>query len=253
MTDGRHDAPQFWQDGVRDPTATPRHRLLATWIGRRIRRADGLYRLGGLTFEVPPGRSPALVARLRLGTYEAPERRAIRRFLPADAKVLELGGCLGVVSALINRRLADPAQHVVVEPDAETAAVLRRNRDRNGCAFHVAEGAVTLRRGLRLARRYNPASSTVYRGEQGTLIDAFTVDELAARHGVDFDTIVMDIEGAERYFVREFPGALARCRLVIMEIHAHLGWDGQGEVRAALSAAGLSRRAAIRGTEVWAR
>jgi hypothetical protein len=35
--------------------------------------------------------------------YEAPERMLIKKYLPRNASVLEMGGCIGIVSCVINK------------------------------------------------------------------------------------------------------------------------------------------------------
>lgn len=48
-------------------------------------------------------------------SYELPGRVLAKRYLSPMATVLELGGCIGVVSCVINRVLQQPRRHVVVE------------------------------------------------------------------------------------------------------------------------------------------
>ena len=70
------------------------------------------------------------------------ERALIKRWLPNDLPVLEFGGGLGVVSCLVNRKLANPSRHVVVEADPGMISVLERNRNINGLNFTVINKAI---------------------------------------------------------------------------------------------------------------
>jgi len=66
----------------------------------------------------------------------------IQKNLPDDEPVIELGASIGVVSCTVNRRLAAPAQHVVVEANPELIPTLKKNRDMNRCQFAIVEAAI---------------------------------------------------------------------------------------------------------------
>ena len=72
--------------------------------------------------------------------YEAEEQFLVRKYIPKDAKVLELGARYGTVSCVLSEVLDDPTQHVAVEPDSSVIEALTKNRDTNGGKFHIFEG-----------------------------------------------------------------------------------------------------------------
>lgn len=47
--------------------------------------------------------------------YEREEAAMVRDFLAPGMNVIELGGCMGIISALIRDRIGPEAKHVVVE------------------------------------------------------------------------------------------------------------------------------------------
>jgi hypothetical protein len=66
------------------------------------------------------------------------------------------------------------------------------------------------------------------------------VSELEALTGKPFDTVVMDIEGAEIAFVMEHEALLSRVRTLIVEFHPGFVGEGQvDDVRHRLARAGL--------------
>ncbi len=75
------------------------------------------------------------------GIYEEKERFASKRYIRRDVPVIELGGSLGVVSCLLNRRQRFPDHHVVVEANPANLLMLIENRDRNGCKFQILHRA----------------------------------------------------------------------------------------------------------------
>jgi len=57
--------------------------------------------------------TPNIKAALLLQGYESGEYRFVRRYVPTDCDVIELGGSLGVISCTIRRRI-DPAREGMV-------------------------------------------------------------------------------------------------------------------------------------------
>ena len=51
--------------------------------------------------------------------------------------VLELGGCLGVISVVVNSRLTDPSRHVVVEANPKLIKYL----EHNSCLLYTSDAA----------------------------------------------------------------------------------------------------------------
>jgi len=216
----------------------------------------GSYRTEEMTFAVPKQAIPVSYrSRFYFDIYEKAERHLIRKHLSPDARVVELGGCIGVVSCVINRLLRDGARHVVVEPNPSLIPTLTANRDRNGCAFAIEQclvgdgdsGVFSVgklmsgnRVGMRRGRRITVPMRSFY--------------DIERRAGFEADTIVMDIEGGELDFMRLYADALRRTNLVIIEVHdSILGADGARFVRDTLSAAGLARVETESLTEVWRR
>ena len=130
--------------------------------------------------------------------FEAPERAMVMKHLPADSTVLELGGCLGVVSCVINRRLLSPQKHVVVEPNIKLIAHLETNRSLNHCRFAIENCVVS---DSPIVPFYTNTSIVLgsLRG-QGAAPEncaGLSISQIEERHNLKFDFFVMDIEGGE--------------------------------------------------------
>src|SRR5438270_4743065 len=105
-------------------------------VGRKLRTAARVYRQGGLPamrkaarrawWELKPtaklagckftlaGIADEQRLQFRVRRYEVQELAALQYLDPA-LPVVELGGCMGVISCVANRRLRHPEDHVVVE------------------------------------------------------------------------------------------------------------------------------------------
>ena len=87
--------------------------------------------------------------------WEEHERHVIDSYLRPDLPVVELGGCLGVVSCHINKKLDRPERHVVIEANPGVLPTLEKNRELNNCRFvirHAALGYETTNVNLHLTR-----------------------------------------------------------------------------------------------------
>jgi FkbM family methyltransferase len=217
---------------------------------------EGEYRTGDLRFEIPREHTRLQDrARFRTDTHEIHERRLVKAHLPADACVLDLGACLGVVSVVANSRLRDRTQHVVVEPNPEIIPVLTRNRDRNGAGFRIEQALVSRDSDGTFYVCDCPTMSSAHKNTGRSIqVPVLTVEEIEARHGLRFDALVMDIQGGEHGFFQENPELIARCRCVVLEFHPHIiGERRCEESRTIMRAAGL-RPVAVSGlVEAWSR
>jgi FkbM family methyltransferase len=214
------------------------------------------YRTAGFTFEIPRQHtSRALRGKFVAGTYELAERTMIARHLPADACVLELGGSLGIVSCHINRRLANPAAHVVFEPNPNLTATLRTNRDQNRCKFQIESAVLGTGEPVYLEIAENSDSGHIAADDvvqNGVAVRSMTWAETEAKYGLQFDTLVADIEGAEYELILANAGKIAGLKRIIMEMHPRrLGAQKHAEIEAQLRAAGFRLIDEMLDTQVW--
>ena len=156
--------------------------------------------------------------------YEEEEALLIRRHLGRGTPVIELGACIGVVSALIRDVIGPSAPHILVEADPRTAPLARENASRGASvrAVSLVRGAISYGASptVRFAAGANQHAGRLALGEEdGFEAPAVRLSALAAKLGSDRFALVCDIEGAELPLVRAEAETLARCDLVVMEFH----------------------------------
>ena len=192
-------------------------------VGRAVELLGNRVRIDGLTYSVDcPYIGTAHKSTLAFGLHEVEERALVRRWLPHDVPVIEIGGGLGVVSCLINRKLQRCGDHVVVEANPTMAELLEHNRDLNGCGFRIINKALAYdcdAIDLSLDREF-VGSSTF--GCAGTIfrVLATTISEILNNAEFEHCGIVCDIEGAEADLIqRELPALRDRVRFFMAEMH----------------------------------
>lgn len=214
------------------------------------------YRTDGMSFQIPRDlTSREFRSRFFFDSHERDERDVIRGRLPEDATVLELGGGLGVVSCTVNSCLRDRERHVVVEANPELFGVLGENRDRNGAGFAIENCLVDdSGDGTFIIADSIAHSGTSYVNGKKIKVPTKSLAQIEARHNLQFDVLVSDIEGGEVTFFRQNPAFFARCRAVFIQFHEkRVGREACGECRAMLRDAGLTLVSCLGSNEAWLR
>lgn len=260
MSSLRQVARRYLPASVRRPVGYAAGRfnetVLRTIKGAIFDLRGGRFRADGCEFAIPKDiTSMSYRACFLNGSYEAEERELVSAFIRPDDSVLELGACLGIVSCITNKLLADKPRHVVVEGNPFCIPTLHRNRELNQCEFLVENCAVSTQRDATfyLHPTYVVGGTTQRQSSRPVRVPAYSLAELDARHG-PFSALIMDIEGSELEIFAASAEILTRYRLVIAELHPWaINDDRVKRCREILSAAGFhfKRRAGI--TEAWQR
>lgn len=216
----------------------------------------GDYRTEGMSFQIPRNLTTRNHrARFLLDTHEKEERVLVKKYIPPNACVIELGACLGVVSGVINRRLSNPGAHVAVEANPNLIPTLTVNRDRNDCKYVIESGMVSKTSdGTFYIDDCIVVSGPVQESARHIKVPVFSIEELMSRTGLKFDTLFMDIQGGELALLEEHEDVLKQLQLVILELHPHLmGEPAAQTCRHLLANAGLKNIETMGLIEVWSR
>jgi FkbM family methyltransferase len=217
-------------------------------IGRYVELRGNRVRLPGVSIPVDnPLITTPQKSTLYFGLYELNEIELIRHHLDPALPVIELGASIGVVSNVINRRLQQPQNHVVVEANPLLIPTLQRNRELNDARFQIVPAAVA----------YDTDAIDFYTSDcfvtgnisqqQGQLfrVPAIGLSALADQHGFATFTLISDIEGAEAQMVAHEQDLLReRVQNIIIETHPDLiGEQATVEMIATLRQLGFSETA----------
>lgn len=168
----------------------------------------------------------------RSGRYELPEARMVANYVGRGIHVVELGGCLGVVSASIRAAIGPDAFHVVVEAMPALAEICRVNA-RIGAApdsVRVISAAIDYSgaRAIRFHRGDNAHVGRVARdGEDAILVPTTTLGTVAAQLPTGPFAVVCDIEGGEIDLVARDGDLIARSEVFILETHPRFYPNGE--------------------------
>jgi FkbM family methyltransferase len=138
------------------------------------------------------------------------------RYLTGKEKVLEIGANIGRNSLVIASILGNDNQRnfVSLESDINIANQLTHNRELNNFNFHIESSALSNRKLIQKCWDTKPSETL----EEGfTWVRTITLAELKNKYNIEFDTLVLDCEGAFYYILMDMPELLNNINLIIME------------------------------------
>jgi FkbM family methyltransferase len=210
----------------------------------------------GCSFVIPRDVTTRLYrATFLTNNYEQDERSLIREYIKPEDHVVELGGCLGIVSCVTNRLLADKGRHVVVEANPFCIPALYRNRKLNRAGFLIEHCAVDTK--PEVTFYLHPVyivGGTVQRANDNPVrLPAKSLRQIEQERG-PFTALIIDIEGSELDVFRDSMELLKRYRAVIVEFHDFaIGGSGVEQCRDLLRESGLRFGRRVGTTEAWVR
>ena len=148
-------------------------------------------------------------------TTEAYEQYLANTYILKNDVVLELGARYGSVSCVINSKLDNKYNQVVVEPDMRVWDVLERNKKTNNCNFNIVKGFISNKNlGLtNLDKNYGTTSIET----DDTNIPSYTLSEVEQKYNLKFNVLVADCEGFLETFFDENPQLYTELELIIFE------------------------------------
>lgn len=152
---------------------------------------------------------------LKYGTFkdELPEQKMAVRYLSGNEKVLEIGGNIGR-NSLVIASIVNNDTFVTLESDIRISKQLAENRDINKFTFHIENSALSKRKLIQKGWETKP-SDVLQNGH--VWVNTINLDDLKSKYKIDFDTLILDCEGAFYYILMDMPEILDGIKLIIME------------------------------------
>ncbi len=154
--------------------------------------------------------------KLSFGNFldELPEQKMVVRSLSGNEKVLELGSNIGRNSLVIASILQNQNNFVTLESDKHTVTCVTHNRDLNNFNFHIENSALSARKLIQ--KDWNTIPSDILL-DGYNWVDTINFVDLQNKYKIEFDTLVLDCEGAFYYILMDMPEILNNVNLIIME------------------------------------
>ncbi len=160
--------------------------------------------------------------KLKYGSFkdEFPEQIMAYKYIKGNEKILEIGGNIGRNSLIIASILSKATlpntqmQMVSLECDNNISKQLIENRNLNNFNFYVENSALSKRKLIQ--KDWDTIVSDVLR-EGYKNVNIISLEELKKKYNIEFDTLVLDCEGAFYYILMDMPEILNNIQTIIME------------------------------------
>jgi FkbM family methyltransferase len=150
---------------------------------------------------------------------ENPEQIMSVLYFKGHEKVLEIGGNIGRNSLIISKLLNNSSNLLTLECDPHFCSQLYHNRNLNSLNFNIENAAISKR--PLIQRGWDTmVSEELLEGYKK--VNCITYDQLIAKWNINFDTLVIDCEGAFYYILMDFPHILNNINLIITENDYHV-------------------------------
>jgi len=201
-------------------------RSLVLFLRSIIKGEPNIFSPHGVPIYIPNTANKLLRYNLALNKpYESEEADFVKRFLPPNQDVIELGGCYGVISALVREMLLDEFRLIVVEANQSLIEICENNASRmhTKSETHVVNAAIAYSNSqpVYFHEGSNPHNSSSDKCV-GVEIQTITLGSIVQRYTVNSFTLICDIEGHELDLIKYESEELAKASVIIIETHPHL-------------------------------
>jgi len=153
-------------------------------------------------------------------TQEYPEQLMAINNLTGDEKVLEIGGNIGrnslIIGYILNKK--NNTNFVTLESDTGISKQLEENRNNNRLNFYIESSALSNKKLIQ--KDWDTiASDVLLPGYKN--VNIISWEQLNKKYNIQFDTLVLDCEGAFYYILMDMPEILSNIKLIIMENDYH--------------------------------
>jgi len=162
----------------------------------------------------------AFRGRFMKNKYEKEEATHLANYLTDEDSVLELGSCLGYVSCITNKILGDKRKHIVLEANPHLISWIEKNKQENNCHFKIEHCIISNKKNNEFfIHDLIVGGSTRRKTGNSVVVSGTTFQALKEKHGINFNTLIMDIEGGELDLFREHAHELIHFQKIFYEVH----------------------------------
>ncbi|MFZ1813841.1 MAG: FkbM family methyltransferase [Rhizobiaceae bacterium] len=194
-----------------------------------LARSGGLLPVHGIQISLPMKYAVQFYRQIFNNSYEAREVELVRRFLPTDRGVVELGCSLGIVASVIRNHLNDDVAMTSVEANPNLVDIARANIARHDPKGRAKLLFAALSYGGRevsfsIGRNAHVNALAGSNGDAGNVetvrVPAITLAEIVEQMGGGKGmSLVCDIEGAEWELAENDRTALKHFDVIVVETH----------------------------------
>lgn len=219
-----------------------------------IRTKDSVINYNKIFLKIPKGIRPVDYNIYYNNKYEKNEFKLISEYLNPNSSVLELGGGIGYISNVINKILKNKNNHIVLEGNELLINYLEVNKKLNNSYFQIVNGILSNKELNTFFVSETFVSSGLHNKSDNskmTSVKGFNLQVIHENFKINFDTLIMDIEGAEYEILLENK-ILKSFKNIFFELHPKiLSKSQQDEIYQALLSENFYKIDQSENVEFW--
>lgn len=150
--------------------------------------------------------------------FEREEQYISNDYINPDMTVLELGGRYGTVSCVINNKLENPKNHIVIEPDITVIDSLKKNKKSHKSKFKILNVIISNKKMKINKKGYATTVSLIKdENEDEEVIKNYSLKYIMKKYKINFDALVVDCEGCLCNFIDENEKYVKNYKIIIFE------------------------------------
>lgn len=150
---------------------------------------------------------------------EIPEQKMVVRYLTGNEKVLEIGSNIGrntiVIGHILQQR--NNKNFVSLESSPQIFPYVVENVKTNNISCHNENSALSKRPLIQTNTDTIVVTENTIIPKDSFTVNVMTYEELLHKYQINFDTLILDCEGAFYYILMDMPEILTNINLIIME------------------------------------
>jgi Protein-L-isoaspartate(D-aspartate) O-methyltransferase (PCMT) len=190
---------------------------------------------------------------LKTGNYEVSERHLLRNQVKPGDVIIEMGGSIGILTAILAKQTGDNGLIISVEASESIAAYSKTWLEKKGNIKVLTGFAFPV---FSLTKKVTINSFDEQGGSLGGKLlfdidetggiankeeDIFDIEKIMQRFNISPTVLVVDVEGSEKIITAVKPVYPVSVRLILMEMHTHMyGADTRDQIINCIEGDGFS-------------
>jgi FkbM family methyltransferase len=173
---------------------------------------------------VPDNTIPEIKSKIFLGTYEYAEIKLLKKYIPKNNSVIELGGSIGVVTKHIQNNIDKENIIISVEANPKLLVFIQKNTSdlTDYAKVFIENAAICNSDKVFFDVSDSDTRNNKINNDGGILVNGINITKILEKYSIKDCSLVVDIEGEEHDLVEYDKNGLRYVKNLIIEMHGEI-------------------------------
>jgi FkbM family methyltransferase len=173
---------------------------------------------------VPDNTIPEIKSKIFLGTYEYAEIKLLKKYIPKNNSVIELGGSIGVVTKHIQNNIDKENIIISVEANPKLLVFIQKNTSDSSeyAKVFIENAAICNSDKVFFDVSDSDTRNNKINNDGGILVNGINITKILEKYSIKDCSLVVDIEGEEHDLVEYDKNGLRYVKNLIIEMHGEI-------------------------------